>query len=100
VAEAQAKANDLGTVTRDEVNSIADLLLELANSDEPPTLPWAPFLHQHATTRVAVTVGSRVAEVLCRDINAVASMLDDRGWAWECFWAVGNRAEVRDRTTN
>jgi hypothetical protein len=100
VAEARAKANDLGEVTPDEVNAIADVLLDVAKSDEPATLPWLPLLNQHAASRVAMAVPPRIAEVLVRDIDAVQSMVDYRGWAWECFWAVGNRSSLRDRTTS
>jgi hypothetical protein len=100
VAEARAKASDLGTMTSEQVESIANVLLAIAKSDDPATLPWVPFLNQHAASRVAMAVPTRIAEVLVRDLDAVQSMLDYRGWAWECFWAIGNRAEMRDRHTN
>jgi hypothetical protein len=95
-AEARAKSACIGEIPRENVDMLADFLLLAAKDDEPPTLPWAPFFNQHARARVAMTAGGDVADVLCRDLDTVDSMHDYRGWAWECYLAVGNRPGARE----
>lgn len=88
---ARAKALAVGEMARDKVDRVAEFLLEAAANDMEPTTPWAPFITEHVKARVAMSAGSAVAEVLCRDLAAVDSTHDYRGWAWGCYWAVGNR---------
>jgi len=97
--DARAKADEVGNVPPSDVDRLADLLLASANTDDAPTIEMHPFLHEMTARKVAACVPSRVAEVLLRDIAAVKSMHDFRAWCWQCYWAVGNRAELR-RTTN
>lgn len=94
-AEAQAKAEAVGHVPADEVERIADLLLELAAGDDAPSTPMHTFVHDIAARRVAACVSSRVADVLLRNIADTATVHDLRAWSWQCFWAIGNRAELR-----
>ncbi|MBL0216513.1 MAG: hypothetical protein IPQ07_21850 [Myxococcales bacterium] len=93
-AEARAKAADIGTVTPEEVGRLADLLLGFAGTDDAPTMPMHAFVHELTSRQVAAAVPPRIAEVLVRNIADVASMHDLRAWSWQCFWAVGNRAEL------
>ncbi len=96
--EAQAKANEIAELSSEQVERIANLLITSASTDDPPTTPWHPFLNQMTSRQVAGAVPSRVAEILLRDLDAVTSMHDYRGWCWECYVGVGNRAELQLRT--
>jgi hypothetical protein len=95
-AEARAKSAGVGAISREHVDMLADFLLDIAIDVQPPTLPWAPFLNQHARARVGMIAGGDIADVLCRDLDSVDSMHDFRGWAWQCYVALGNRPGARD----
>lgn len=97
--EARAKADELRDVPADVVDRIADLLLSATNGDETPTIPWHPFASEMFARRMAMSIPSRFAEVLLRDIGDVQHMHDFRGWCWANYWAVGNRAELRTKTS-
>lgn len=90
--EAQAKAIEVGELTPDEADQLADILLEAATTDDPPTIEMPSFVLDMFTRRVASCVPSRAAEILLRDLSGVRTMHDFRAWCWECYWAVGNRS--------
>jgi hypothetical protein len=92
-AEAQAKAADLGELTSEQTTALADVLLELAQTDDPP--PQSPQL-ELAMRKVATVGPSKAAEVLLRNLEACKTAFDLRAWAWQCAWAIGNR-EARPR---
>jgi len=95
-AGAREKSACVGEISRENVDTLADYLLDIAIDDQPPTLPWVPFLNVHTRARVAMIAGGDIADVLCRDLDSVDSMHDFRGWAWECYLAVGNRPGARE----
>ena len=96
-AEARDKAENVGEIDRATVNQLADLLLESTNQNSPPIDPWFDGLTHDIAIKIAMCVGTRVAELLLRDTPQIKSVHDFRGWLWECYWAVGNRAELRKR---
>jgi hypothetical protein len=88
-AEAQAKAADLGELTSEQATALTGALVELAQTDDPPTQP--PQLE--LAMRKVTTVGpSKAAEVLLRNLEACKTAFDLRAWAWQCTWAIENRA--------
>lgn len=95
--EAKAKADDVGEIDRATVNQLADLLLDSTNENWPPIDPWSDELTHDIAIKIAMCVGTRVAEVLLRDTPQINSVHDFRGWLWECYWGVGNRAQLRKR---
>jgi hypothetical protein len=101
-AEAQAKAADVGALTSEQTTALADVLLEIAQTDDPPAQALIPPQVQLYMRKVAMVGPSKTAEVLLRNLEACKTAFDLRAWAWQCAWAIGNR-DARDRhqrTTN
>jgi hypothetical protein len=101
-AEAQAKAADVGALTTDQTTALADVLLELAQTDDPPAQTLIPPQLQLTMRKIAMVGPSKAAEVLLRNLEACKTAFDLRAWAWQCAWAIGNRddRERHQRTTN
>lgn len=91
LAEAEAKAHDVGHVDEKNIETLADFLIESTNVQLPPADPYdvSEFM-----TELASRVPPRLAQVLLRDISSVTTVHDFRGWLWECYCGVGNRDEV------
>lgn len=91
--EAHAKAREVGKLDSDEVEALANKLIAFANRDEAPATPLPQILIDASCRDIAMAVPSRAAEVLLRNIGDAKTFHDFRGWAWQCFWAVGNRVD-------
>jgi hypothetical protein len=91
-AEAQAKAADIGELTSAQTTALADVLLELAQTDDPPAQP--PQI-ERSMRKVAAVGPSTAAGVLLRNIETCKTAFDLRAWAWQCTWAIGNRDHDR-----
>lgn len=97
MAEAVAKAEVLPDIELARVNQLADVLLELSNQGVPPINPWEPGLTDDIAYKIESCVPPSVSEVLLRNSAQLESMHDVRGFLWQCYWAVGNRAELLRR---
>ena len=97
MAEAVAKAEVLPDIELDRVNRLADVLLELSNQGVPPINPWEPGLTDDIAYKIESCVPPSVSTVLLRNSAQLESMHDVRGFLWQCYWAVGNRAELLRR---
>lgn len=94
--DAQIKAEQVGSVSAAESEQLARVLLEWTNKPAPPSWDCPDDLEMAIARDVVQCVPSRVAEVLLRNIADAKTLHDIRGWLWQCYWAVGNRAEVRN----
>jgi hypothetical protein len=90
-AEAQAKAADVGELTAEQTTALAEVLLELAQTDDPPPQTLLPPQIQLCMRKVAAIGPPKAAEVLLRNLEACKTSFDLRAWAWLCAWAIGNR---------
>lgn len=101
-AEAQAKAADVGALSTEQTTALADVLLEIAQTDDPPAQVLIPPQVQLYMRKVAMVGPSKAAEVLLRNLEACKTAFDLRAWAWQCAWAIGNRddRDRHQRTTN
>ncbi len=91
--EAAAKAEDVGALTPEQVKALADLLFELAQSDDPPMQALIPAQIQIYSQRIAMAAPSRAACALLRNLETCRTVFDLRAWCWQCAWAVGNRKD-------
>ncbi|MGE0403191.1 MAG: hypothetical protein AB7T06_41170 [Kofleriaceae bacterium] len=98
-SEAQAKARDMGVLTREQTMGFANLLREAAQTDEPPKATVLPPTIQIFTSRIAMHGPTQAAEAVLRNLDHCKNMLDLRGWAWQCAWAIGNRHSLNASTT-
>jgi hypothetical protein len=96
-AVAQAKAAQIGQMTPQEVGQIADVLLNATHRDLPPSAAWDHAADLPLARAIAGCIPTVAAEVLLRNQHEVQTAHDFRGWLWQCFWAVGNRASLRRR---
>lgn len=96
-AAAREKADAIDAIDQADVNALADVLIEIVNDDSEPRYPWHPMSTDHLVGRLASVVPTRIVEVLGRGLDKVQSVHDLRGWAWQCYWALGNRAALRSR---
>lgn len=97
-SEAQAKARDMGVLTREQTIGLADLLRDVAQTDEPPRGVVLPPTIQIFTNRIAMYGPTQAAEAILRNFAHCKNVLDLRGWAWQCAWAIGNRHSLNAST--
>jgi uncharacterized protein (TIGR02996 family) len=93
--EGRAKSQEIGVLSAEDVDRIAGALLEATMANWAPSSPWHESLTEEAARDIARAMPSVVAQVLLRNIDKVESVHDFRGWLWQCFWSVGNRAGLR-----
>lgn len=91
----RAKAELIHELSAADVQELANVLLQSANIDAPPSALWGGDAELALARRIAGCVPSTVAEILMRDMPMIRTAHDLRGWLWECYWAVGNRAGLR-----
>lgn len=94
--EAQLKAEQVGNVSSSDSEQLARVLLEWTNKPAPPIWDCPEDVEIEVSREIVQSVPSRVAEVLLRNLGEAKTLHDFRGWLWQCYWAVGNRAEVRN----
>jgi len=101
-AEAQAKAADIGPLADEQTAALTDLLLEVAQTDDPPGMKLIPPQIQLYMRKFAMCGPSKAAEALLRNLETCQTAFDLRAWAWQCAWAIGNRDArgPEQRTTN
>jgi hypothetical protein len=97
--EAQAKAAEVGSLTPHEVTTVAEVMTDMALSDQPPRLEVAELRFDAIKARISMAIPPQAAGVLLRNLGECRTMLDLRAWCWQCAWAVGNRNEARDRSS-
>ncbi len=97
--EAIAKAADVGPLTPTQVTAVADVLREICQTDQSPSTEAVPMRIDTLKTRITMSAPTKAAQVLLRNLDQCHNMLDLRGWAWQCAWAIGNRAELKSRTS-
>lgn len=98
--EAQAKAADVGTMEPQQVRAVAEVLLDMVQSDQVPRAEVVEMRLDTIKARVSMSVPPQAAQVLLRNLGECRTMLDLRAWCWQCAWAVGNRAEVRGKASS
>lgn len=91
-AEAVVKAGEVGTVAPEDLERVGRVLIDWANRNFPPSDPFPVDWQQEIAAQIVRCIPSRVAEVLLRDLDQVQSQHDLRGWLWQCFVALENRA--------
>lgn len=94
--EARIKAEQVGSVSSAESEQLARVLLEWTNKPAPPIWDCPEDVEMEVSREIVQAVPSRVADVLLRNLGEAKTLHDFRGWLWQCYWAVGNRAEVRN----
>jgi hypothetical protein len=92
---ARKKAALIGEISPKDVNQLADYLLSEANRKIAPSAPWNRDLDLPVARAIASSLPTEFAEVLLRDLSEVQTAHDYRGWLWQNYWAVGNRAGLR-----
>lgn len=92
---ARAKAASIGDIAAADVDQLADILLEATNIDDAPSAAWGGDAELALARRIAGCVPTAVAEVLMGNMPLVRTAHDLRGWLWQCYWALGNRAGLR-----
>ncbi len=91
--EAEAKARDMGPLTNDETQVLAQRLLAFPNTDDPPGLPIGRTTLELAKLQIASCAPEQASKVLLRNLEQVKTAHDFRAWCWQCIWAIGNRAD-------
>lgn len=92
---ARGKAALIGEVSPKDVNQLADYLIAETNRKIAPSAPWVRDLDLPVARTIAGCIPSQPAEVLLRNLHEVQTGHDYRGWLWQNYWAVGNRAGLR-----
>lgn len=93
-AEAQRKATDVGSLGDLLTTVLLETLIELARTDDPPTLGLdAAYMSQLFMRQLARIGPSQAVDALLRNLDQVRTMHDLRAWCWQCIWAIGNRDE-------
>jgi len=91
-AEARIKAGEVGKVAEDDAVKVGRLLIDWANRNWPPSDRFPGEWKQKLVEELVRITPSRVAEVLLRNLDQVEHQHDLRGWLWQSFVALGNRA--------
>ncbi|MFN0252792.1 MAG: hypothetical protein ACKV2T_38310 [Kofleriaceae bacterium] len=87
LAEAEAKARDL--VGHHIPDNVIGNLSRLAQTDDPPATA-IDAVRLHATqSQLSALVPPETAKILLRDLDRCHTMLDLRGWIWQCVAAIG-----------
>lgn len=92
---ARGKAALIGEISPKDVNQLADYLLSEANRKIAPSAPWNRDQDLTVARTIASSIPTEFAEVLLRNLSEVETAHDYRGWLWQNYWAVGNRAGLR-----
>jgi hypothetical protein len=92
---AEWKAQNVGSLTPDVVIELGDLLRDEVQSDLSPRAELVETRADTIRGHIRRGVPPSAAEALLRDLDRCRTMHDLRGWAWQCAWAIGNRAELR-----
>ncbi len=93
--QAVEKAAEIEGLLPGDSDRLATLLLDWTNKPLPPASPRYDELESEVARSIASCLPARAAEVLMRNFHEVESMHDFRGWLWQQFWAVANRAEIQ-----
>lgn len=92
--QAEEKAAKISGLLPGDSERLAQVLVDFSNGMYPPTYPRHDELEGEVARAIVACVPSRVAEILMRNFHEVESLHDFRGWLWQQFWAVANRAEL------
>lgn len=92
---ARGKAALIGEMAPKDVDQLADYLLEQTNRPLHPSAAWNRDQDLPVARAIAGRIPSAVADVLLRNLHEVQTAHDYRGWLWQNYWAVGNRAGLR-----
>jgi hypothetical protein len=98
-AVAKWKAENVGSFTPELVIEVGDMMREEVQSDWPPRTEIVEFNTDVVRGKIQRSLQPQAAAVLLRDLDRCHTMHDLRGWAFGCARAVGNRAEVRGRSS-
>lgn len=90
-AEAQAKADDIGPLTNEQVLALLDNLMQVADNDYPPTFEFNSYMSNMVCNRLAMCGPMRAVDVLLRNVAQAQHFHDFRAWIWQNIWAIGNR---------
>lgn len=86
--DARAMARDL--VGHEIGDTVIGTLSRLAQTDEPPAATIDQARRETARAKISTLLAPKTAEILFRDLERCETMLDFRGWVWQCVWAIGN----------
>lgn len=92
---ARGKAVLIGEISSKDVNQLADYLIAETNRKIAPSAPWHRDQDLPVARAIAGCIRFQFAEVLLRNLHEVETAHDYRGWLWQNYWAVGNRAGLR-----
>jgi hypothetical protein len=92
---ARGKAALIGEISPADVNQLADYLIAETNRKPAPSAPWDRDQDLPVARSIAGRIPSQFAEVLLRNLHEVQTAHDYRGWLWQNYWAVGNRAGLK-----
>lgn len=96
---AEWKAQNVGSLETSVVTGVGDMLREEVQSDLSPHAELVEMRARSISGAIQLAAPASAAQVLLRDLDRCTTMHDLRGWSWQCAWAIGNRAEVRGRTS-
>jgi len=92
--QAEEKASEISGLLPGDDQKLAEVLIDRAVLMYSPSRPPSEELEGNIAREILACVPSRVAEVLMRNFHEVESLHDFRGWLWQQYWAVMNRADI------
>ena len=93
--QTEQKAGEISGLLPGDSERLARVLLDFTNGMYPPSYPRPDELEGDVARRIVACLPAKAAEVLLRNFHEVESLHDFRGWLWQQYWAVANRAEIQ-----
>src|SRR5262249_23611097 len=90
---ASGKAAEIGHVTATQVKALVGVLRMFSQEELSPRAPVPELLLDTVRARVTEVAAPQTAAILLHGLDDCKTRHDLRGWAWQCVWAIGNRAE-------
>lgn len=81
----------MGPLTDVEAGELTEQLLQVSNSDDPPTLEVHPYILEQTCRQLAMRGPPRAIEAMLRNTKQIKTTHDLRAWCWQCIWAMRNR---------
>lgn len=93
--QAEEKAAEISGLLPGDDTKLAQVLIDFAVGMYGPAVRPSDMLEGDVAQKIAVCVPSRVAEILMRNFHELEYMHDFRGWVWQQYWSVMNRAAAQ-----
>lgn len=94
--DAQDKAGAIKGLLPGDGEKLARVLLSWTNRNVPPSALLPDSVQAEIAREIVTCLPSHATEILFRNYHEVESLHDFRGWLWQQFWAVMNRAELHE----